>query len=92
MTTITVDEQWTAVALLFGPPRDMWRNSYTYEYAVPLSFRIAVDKVFGEACVQRVGLFRLTWDYAEWYHTHETTAPEAAAHPLPPHVITLEDS
>jgi len=65
-----LEERWLAVALLYGPPplipTEQWHNR-----VVPLAFRMALEKVFDPAEVERVGLRRMAFDYAEWYIINE---------------------
>jgi hypothetical protein len=60
------DTKFTALALIYGPPRFEWL--WPTHPVIPLAFRMALEKFFEPEEVQRVGLRRMAHDYAEWYY------------------------
>ena len=69
MSAADTDTKFTALALIYGPPRFEWL--WPLPSVVPLAFRMALEKVFDPNEVQRVGLHRMAQDYAEWYFNEE---------------------
>ena len=70
------EDQWLALALLYGPPPEHWASQlkmygYGASRVIPLAFRIACEKVFSIFEVERVGLARMAYDYACWYVSQE---------------------
>jgi hypothetical protein len=64
-----MNARWTAVALLYGPPRFTCvreGNNDTY-YRFDFDFGFVIEKVFHPEEINRIGWSRLMHDYKEWY-------------------------
>lgn len=74
MSAADTDTKFTALALIYGPPRFEWL--WPSHPVIPLAFRMALEKVFDPNEVQRVGLRRMAHDYAEWYFNDELVSAQ----------------
>jgi hypothetical protein len=67
--TTSTETKFTALALMYGPPESWWRDDAADRAggAIPLRFRIELEKLFDAESVARVGLRRYAFHYAFWY-------------------------